>query len=177
MTAIACSPDGDVLAASVDNRIKFWDTATWREINPSKTHNTPVSTLAFSSDGKYLLSGSLLGKVILWDWKKKTPIWTWDLSTNSFGVDVLTISSDDHLIGVTANPAAPRDGEGFHILELQTGKLISSFGGRYYNKSNILFSMNNKTAFTAESDGSIAEWDVIAGKLKSRISTKSAIFI
>ena len=43
---------------------------TWTHYLP-KAHKQPVKGLAFSPDGKYLLSGGKDKRLVLWDWRKK----------------------------------------------------------------------------------------------------------
>jgi len=59
LNAVALSPDGRSIAASggADTTITLWDTTTGSELHRLEGHSGPVTALAFSSDGKWLLSG------------------------------------------------------------------------------------------------------------------------
>jgi WD40 repeat protein len=61
--------DGKVLAtaSAVSFDLKLWDAATGHEKATLKGHTLPVTSLAFSPDGKILASGSFDEKVQLWD--------------------------------------------------------------------------------------------------------------
>ena len=63
------SPDGKLLAAGLDNGgIRFWDAATGhRPACDVPAHNATITSLAFASAGKSLVSGSLDGTAIVWD--------------------------------------------------------------------------------------------------------------
>ena len=65
ISSIALSPDGRFLASGVNHSVRLWHLATGREIKQSMGHEAKVGgapaeyvTVAFSSDGRLLVSGS-----------------------------------------------------------------------------------------------------------------------
>ena len=81
--SLAFSPEGRLLAAGVaDNSIRFWDTETRKPVQVWDTrtgeqkiklekHRAPVNVLAFSADGRWLVSGGNDDEVVLWSITKK----------------------------------------------------------------------------------------------------------
>jgi WD40 repeat protein len=68
---IAVSPNGRLLAhCRQGGVIAVWDIAAKKEVGQLKGHQADVSTLAFSTDGKTLASGSRDTTVLVWDMTK-----------------------------------------------------------------------------------------------------------
>jgi WD40 repeat protein len=65
--AIALSADGQTLAATDDWAIRLWETTSKQEQTTLTGHKGRVSSLAFSPDGRTLMSGSWDKRVTLWD--------------------------------------------------------------------------------------------------------------
>ena len=61
------SPDGTGLAVASSIGIWIYDTATLKEVALLTGHTAAVESVAFSSNGSALASGSPDGTVLLWD--------------------------------------------------------------------------------------------------------------
>src|SRR5207244_3894766 len=68
VTTVRFSPHDKVLASVSSDMVRLWDTATLKEgftLKANQEHNALVS-IAFTSDGKTVASGSKVGKINLW---------------------------------------------------------------------------------------------------------------
>jgi WD40 repeat protein len=54
-------------SGSYDKTVKIWSFELKKEITTLKGHNGTVVSVSFSSDGKYLASGSEHGLIKLWN--------------------------------------------------------------------------------------------------------------
>jgi WD40 repeat protein len=65
----AISPSGRLVAVddTRSGRIRLFETATGAQVGTFTGHSAEVTTLAFSGDGRTLLSGSADGTAVLWD--------------------------------------------------------------------------------------------------------------
>ena len=66
INAIQYAPDGTRFAVASSLGIWIYDTATFQESDLLTGHTDGVTNIAFSSDGRWLASGSRDGTVLLW---------------------------------------------------------------------------------------------------------------
>lgn len=154
---VAFSPGGSVLACGVDERIKFFDTATWKEIDPDEDLRAPVVALAFSADGRHLVTGGQNGDMLLWDWEKKTPAWKRHAPQQSQSIRALSLDPSGRWIGVAQSPTRPEK-RFVSLVDFATGK-----SRRYLTVERAysapLFQRDRPAAFVATIDGKLVEWD------------------
>jgi WD40 repeat protein len=75
--ALAVSPGGQILASSLrpdfplemsfDDSIVLWDTASGRKLLTMQIDDGWINSLAFSPDGRTLISGMANGTALVWD--------------------------------------------------------------------------------------------------------------
>ena len=109
------SPDGKLLAsASLDHSIKLWDMELG-QMNILGEHEDSVTAIAFSPDGKILVSNDFK-QIKFWDLRSKTEIKNLLINRHTFiklnvqHFDSVTISPDGNLLAIAvflpSNPAA-----------------------------------------------------------------------
>ncbi|HLO34163.1 MAG TPA: WD40 repeat domain-containing protein, partial [Anaerolineales bacterium] len=162
---IAYSPNGKLVAGSSEQSITVWDVQTGKQRAILAGH-TYYSSIAFSSDGAHLASGSGtltggsesndVGKVIIWDLASGKPLF-------------ILQASDTEILSVAYSPdgnyliSADRAGDAV-IWNAATGEKISTLSGNGENR-NTAYSPDGKHVALSVLGGTINVWDVSTEKL------------
>ena len=170
ITSVAFSPDGkrllsgsDAFPGSDDFTLNLWDAATGKEIRTfTRTwlekdgHICGETSVAFSPDGKRLLSGSYDRTLKLWDAET--------------GADLRTfIGHTEHFTSVAFSPDSTRllSGSADKTLKLwdaATGAEVRTFTGHSAWVSSVAFSPDGKRLLSGSGDETLKLWDAETGK-------------
>jgi WD40 repeat protein/tRNA A-37 threonylcarbamoyl transferase component Bud32 len=165
IVGLAFSPDGKLLAAGgVEGWVKLWDLATGKESVPLGRHSTSFRSLAFSADGRTLITGA-------GNDQRPSEIKLWDVAT---GAERLAITDDE---GVLAAVAITPDGKTLisssgkvkrsgkvKLWDAATGKLRVSLEGHTAFVLCLAVSPDGQTLASGSNDGTIRLWDPVTGQ-------------
>ncbi|MDP8269492.1 MAG: caspase family protein [Candidatus Tenebribacter davisii] len=137
-----------------NNMLILWDVVTGKKIRQFKGHTSDVKSVAFSPDGRYVLSES--GKVTkIWDVSTGREISTFTLTGgNAF----YGFSPDGNYILSTGKNNSIR------LWDIATGSEIKTFTGHIGGVYSPDFSNDGKSFISGGKDGSIKLWDIETGK-------------
>jgi WD40 repeat protein len=151
VTSVAITDDGKriVSASNLENTIRLWDTSKRAEALALK-HDSPVSGLALSGDGKILAACSRNGTIKVWDG------WTGE-SLTSFGdrresFASLALSPDGKQLAAASAFA-------IKLYEIPSGRLLKTFTGHKGTVNAIAFSGDGKRLVSASNDKTIRVWE------------------
>lgn len=149
LLALDFSPDSKYLASGDNAGISIWDLATRKEI-VRLTHGANINSVAFSPDGKYLVSNGT-----------DNAIRVWDIST---GVELSTLKHDDVVSTAIFSPdgksiiSGSKD-ETARLWDANTGEelLLMPHTGAV---TSLAISRDGKYVVTGDEDGFTRVWEI-----------------
>ncbi|MDE0313425.1 MAG: sigma-70 family RNA polymerase sigma factor [Candidatus Poribacteria bacterium] len=155
------SPDGKTLFCGTDMGIHLWNihTGEHKRMLTGHTDVVNVNTIALSSDGNILASGSWDNTIRLWDAHtgehKKT------LTGHTGRVATIAFSPDGKTLAIGG-----RENNTIRLWDVDTGKTKMILTGHTYLVEVVSFSSDGKTLASGSWDHTIRLWDVDTGKTK-----------
>ena len=152
--SLTISPDGGRIAVGLeDNSIRIWSFPNFELLQTLKGPSDNASMLAYSQDGRFLVSGYLDGNIYLWRDTENS-----HLAKQKGAVYSLAVSSKDGVI-ISGNKSY-----GLHLRNLSDVKasktIKKAHRGTIYS---IAISPVDKLFATAGSDKSIKLWNITTG--------------
>lgn len=152
---LAFSPDGKTLASGGFRAgLRLWDAATGKEIRAIADAGQAVRSVAFSRDGKILLTTS------------PPLVQCWDVAT---GEERLLDPAGHGGLCAVFSPGgkwlawAGSEGK-LHLIETSTGREVHRFAAHPRPIVALAFSADGKTLATGSVDQTVRLWDVASGK-------------
>jgi WD40 repeat protein/serine/threonine protein kinase len=177
VSSVAYSPDGKRLVSGshiwddtkkpyVAGEVKVWDAQSGEELLSLKGLTSGVNSVAFSADGKRLVSGShiwddtkkpyLAGEVKVWD--AQTGKELLDFKGHTKGVNQVAFSPDGKRLASVAEDHTIK------VWDAETGKELLSLKGHSGNVLSVAYSPDGKRLASAGVEGSVKVWDAQAGQ-------------
>jgi WD40 repeat protein len=124
---------------------------------PQLGHTDTVRSVAFSPDGKQILSGSEDGTIKFWDADTGREINTFSVYT--LMVNSIAFSPDGRQV-LSGSDTNTR----IKLWDANTGKEIGTFSGHIENISSVTFSPDGRQVLSGSSDKTIKLWDINTGR-------------
>jgi RNA polymerase sigma factor (sigma-70 family) len=149
------SPDGRLVAVATGRAVQMLDAQSGRIFWKALGHQDTVTTLAFSPDGKVLVTGSKDKSVRLWDAATGKEIR--QFAGQRDAVRSVAFAPDGRLLAVAA-------GRAIQMLDAQSGRILWKALGHQDTVTTLAFSPDGKGVATGGKDKSVRLWDVGTGK-------------
>jgi WD40 repeat protein len=154
---VAFSPQGDLLAAgtSTGSEIRFWHTANGLPLQTVQVSSW-VRSVAFSPDGKTLVSGSEDQTMRLWDISSGQGLMT--LQGHTDGVRSAAFSPDGKTLASGSSDQTVR------LWEVSSGQGLMTLQGHTEGITSVALSPDGKTLASGSWDRTVRLWEVSSGQ-------------
>jgi WD40 repeat protein len=152
---LAFSKDHQRLALANWSDVKIVDANTGRIVTELRSHNQPVTDLAFSPDGKRVASASKDQTIKLWDLDRGQELRTITGFTEEAAQ--LLFSADGSLLA--ANSAST-----IKVWEVASGREELTLNGHAARVNHVAFSPDGRRLASASDDGSVKLWTLAGPK-------------
>ena len=153
-SSVSCSPIGHRIAAGIggfDSTVIVWDEFDTDRRTLLHAHASAVNTVAYTSDGRYLISGGDDGMVHIWETSSSTPVTS--IPVDPKGVTWVEISPDG-----SALAAGGRSGS-ITLWDIPSGDPLLRLDGHDQPVTSIRF-LPGRRLMSAAMDSTIRFWDI-----------------
>lgn len=159
--SLAFSLDGQTLASGhqdfngVDNRIHLWDMTTYQETAVLSVHTDGINSLAFSPNGRMLVSASSDRTARLWNLTSRSVILTMD--KHAAAVSGVVFARDNNYILSGGNDGKVR------IWNVELGGQLNQLSGYGSAIISVAFSPDGLLVAAGTDDNAVHLWDTQTG--------------
>jgi WD40 repeat protein len=126
-----------------------WESKTFAE------YSKKADRLCLSADARFVLSGTNLGNLDLWEIIKGRIVCTFAGNINYLGGVCL---SGDHKLALSS------EGRTLKLWSIQTGDCLRTFEGHTESVETLCFSPDNKFILSGSNDDTLKLWEVLTGR-------------
>jgi WD40 repeat protein len=156
-----------LISANDQGTLHIWDYETGTLLRSCKGHEGVVHSVAFSSDGKWLVSGSMDRTVRLW-------LVATGEEQRRFGDSVDSVKCVAFSPGCRLIAASTGDYEGFTVLwEVNTGREVARLPATQGHVSQIAFSPDGKLLAGTGADNTLCLWEIVTRSERLRWEAQS----
>jgi hypothetical protein len=150
------TPDGkQLISGGFDGALRIWDMTAGKQTTVIQAESGTVYSIALAPDGKTLATAGRDG-LRLWDLTSGKDLPRDEM--NRYNCVSVAFSPDGKLL-------ACGDSSCVKLWEAATGKVVNTLGGYKGEISQLVFSRDGRTLYTASYDQAVRLWEVRTGRL------------
>ncbi|MDB6085837.1 MAG: hypothetical protein JWN43_3718, partial [Gammaproteobacteria bacterium] len=158
LTRVAFNADETrLVTASEQGVLQLWNAATGLPLLSFKAHRTPIASVAFSPDGRLLVTASA-GDSVARVWNVSSGRLVHELTGHTRGLTHAEFSHDGKSVVTSSSDTSAR------VWNAQSGELTAVLSGHTERVNTAAFSVDDRSVFTASSDDYAIKWDLSTGK-------------
>ncbi len=167
--AVAFSPDSRMLATGSGGngnkpfQVKLWSIASGKLLRTMNGHRGQIRSVAFSPDGRTLLSASYDATIRHWDVATGKSMRRWKGGGGYFSA---VFSPDGKTVAAASNDSR------VELLDMATGGRLGSFRGQWAPIRSLAFTRDGKTLIAGGNDGRVRVWDIATGDMKRTLDAR-----
>lgn len=150
--SICLSPDGTILACGGEKKsIRFLSSSDGSQIGQPCESDAPTRSLAFSPNGKHVVSGCTNGAIQLWDVESRMEVRRFE---GHFDCVLSVAFSKDarHLLSASTHCT-------IRHWDVETGAEIRRLIGNTHSVLSVAYSFDGKRIISSSMDGTVRIWD------------------
>ncbi len=158
---ISCrfDPVGEYLfATSEDNHVVRWEVATGKKV-VMPGHETWARGIAFSADGKTVVTSGYDDRLIWWNARDEQPKPVRTVVAHEGWIRTIAVSPDGKWLVSGANDRLLK------LWDLKEGKLVRQFTGHESHIYSTLFHPDGEHLLSGDLKGQVKQWEISSGKL------------
>jgi WD40 repeat protein/serine/threonine protein kinase len=164
-SSVVFSPKGDRVASgggeagAVSGTVRMWDAATGEQLWSHQAHERMVHRVAFSPDGRYLASGSPVGRQ--GERKKGALVKVWDVQT---GEERAVIEGKERAWALAFSPDGRLLACGKRVWDWQAGREQFALEGYLDEVLSVAFSPDGRRLAAGGTNQTVKVWDATTGQ-------------
>jgi WD40 repeat protein len=140
------------------------DNALTLEVYPQLGHNGAILSVAISSDGKRIVSGSIDNTIKLWDTETGREIRTFSGHIDQVNSVAFSHNGKYILSGSGYKDYSNKIDNSLRLWNVETGQEIRTFQGHTDSVNSVAFSPDRKHILSASNDDTLMLWDMETGQ-------------